>query len=111
MAVLTSSVTPGSEAFRANRAAHLAALAEVAAAAARRRPAAARRRRRGTSRAARCCRGSGWPGCSTRAARSSRSAPRRRTGMYDGDAPGGGVIAGVGRVEGQEVMVVATTPP
>ena len=28
-------------------------------------------------------------------------------GMYDGDAPGAGVIAGVGRVEGQEVMVVA----
>ena len=28
-------------------------------------------------------------------------------GMYDGDAPGAGVIAGVGRVSGQEVMVVA----
>ncbi|MGB0960871.1 MAG: carboxyl transferase domain-containing protein [Halocynthiibacter sp.] len=27
-------------------------------------------------------------------------------GMYDGAAPGAGVIAGIGRVEGQEVMVV-----
>ncbi|MFN4130971.1 MAG: carboxyl transferase domain-containing protein, partial [Paracoccaceae bacterium] len=28
-------------------------------------------------------------------------------GMYDGAAPGAGVIAGVGRVHGQDVMVVA----
>jgi 3-methylcrotonyl-CoA carboxylase beta subunit len=28
-------------------------------------------------------------------------------GMYDGGAPGGGVVAGVGKVHGQEVMVVA----
>ena len=28
-------------------------------------------------------------------------------GMYDGDAPAAGVIAGIGRVQGQEVMVVA----
>ena len=28
-------------------------------------------------------------------------------GMYDGDAPGAGIIAGVGRVHGQDVMVVA----
>ncbi len=27
-------------------------------------------------------------------------------GMYDGDAPGAGIIAGIGRVAGQEVMVV-----
>ena len=28
-------------------------------------------------------------------------------GMYDGDAPGAGIITGIGRVEGQECMVVA----
>jgi 3-methylcrotonyl-CoA carboxylase beta subunit len=28
-------------------------------------------------------------------------------GMYDGDAPGAGIITGIGRVEGQEVMIVA----
>jgi 3-methylcrotonyl-CoA carboxylase beta subunit len=28
-------------------------------------------------------------------------------GMYDGEAPGAGVIAGIGRVQGQECMVVA----
>ena len=31
-------------------------------------------------------------------------------GMYDGDAPGAGVIAGVGRVSGREVMIVANDP-
>jgi 3-methylcrotonyl-CoA carboxylase beta subunit len=28
-------------------------------------------------------------------------------GMYDGDAPGAGIIAGIGRVAGREVMIVA----
>jgi 3-methylcrotonyl-CoA carboxylase beta subunit len=28
-------------------------------------------------------------------------------GMYDGDAPGAGIITGIGRIEGQECMVVA----
>ncbi|MCA0366578.1 MAG: methylcrotonoyl-CoA carboxylase [Proteobacteria bacterium] len=31
-------------------------------------------------------------------------------GMYEGDAPGAGVIAGVGRVSGREVMIVANDP-
>jgi 3-methylcrotonyl-CoA carboxylase beta subunit len=31
-------------------------------------------------------------------------------GMYDGEAPGAGVICGVGRVSGREVMVVANDP-
>jgi 3-methylcrotonyl-CoA carboxylase beta subunit len=28
-------------------------------------------------------------------------------GMYDGDAPGAGLIAGIGRIEGRECMVIA----
>ena len=31
-------------------------------------------------------------------------------GMYDGDAPAAGVIAGIGRVSGREVMIVANDP-
>jgi len=31
-------------------------------------------------------------------------------GMYEGEAPGAGVIAGVGRVSGREVMIVANDP-
>ena len=31
-------------------------------------------------------------------------------GMYDGEAPGAGVICGVGRVSGREVMIVANDP-
>jgi len=31
-------------------------------------------------------------------------------GMYDGEAPGAGVIAGVGRVSGRECMIVANDP-
>ena len=31
-------------------------------------------------------------------------------GMYDGEAPGAGMIAGVGRVSGREVMIVANDP-
>ena len=107
MAVLVSAATPGSEAFRANRAAHLAALAEVEAAVA---AAAA----------------GGGPEAAKRHAGRGKMLPRERVaglldpgspflevgataahGMYGGDAPGAGVIAGVGRVEGQEVMVVA----
>jgi len=31
-------------------------------------------------------------------------------GMYDGEAPGAGVIAGIGRVSGREVMIVCNDP-
>jgi 3-methylcrotonyl-CoA carboxylase beta subunit len=30
-------------------------------------------------------------------------------GMYGGEVPGAGMIAGIGRVSGREVMIVATT--
>uniref|UniRef100_UPI001B508361 carboxyl transferase domain-containing protein n=1 Tax=Amaricoccus sp. TaxID=1872485 RepID=UPI001B508361 len=95
------------EGFRANRAAHLAALTGVAEAA----QAAAE--------------GGGRDALARHVSR-GKMPPRARVanlldagapfleigataayGMYDGDAPCGGVIAGVGRVRGQEVMVVA----
>ncbi len=30
--------------------------------------------------------------------------------MYDGDAPGAGIVTGVGRIEGQECMIIANDP-
>src|SRR6188474_1237318 len=33
--------------------------------------------------------------------------PLAATGLYDDDAPGAGIVTGIGRVEGREVMVVA----
>jgi 3-methylcrotonyl-CoA carboxylase beta subunit len=104
---LGSRVDAGSAAFRANREAHLVALAEVEAAAA---AAAA----------------GGGPHAAARHAGRGKMLPRDRVaglidpgspflevgavaahGMYHGDAPCAGLIAGVGRVAGQEVMVVA----
>ena len=104
---LTSSALTGSETFRANRAAHLSMLQTVADAAAH---AAA----------------GGGPEATARHIARGKMAPRERVaalldpgspfleigataahGMYLGAAPCAGVIAGVGRVMGQEVMVVA----
>ncbi len=103
---LTSKIITGSEEFAANRAAHLDALGVV-------REAAEAARMGG--------------GEKSRARHESRGKmlPRRRVanlldpgspflevgataghGMYDGASPGGGAIAGIGRVHGQEVMVV-----
>ena len=58
-------------------------------------------------RAARCCRGTGWRGCSIRGSPFLEIGATAAHGLYEGDAPGAGVIAGIGRVAGQEVMVVA----
>jgi 3-methylcrotonyl-CoA carboxylase beta subunit len=107
MAVLLSQATTGSEAFRVNRRAHLAALAEVA-------------------EAARAAASGGGREAAARHAGRGKMLPRARVanlldpgspfleigataahGMYGGDAPCAGVIAGIGRVRGQEVMVVA----
>ncbi|MCU9838521.1 methylcrotonoyl-CoA carboxylase [Ruegeria sp. WL0004] len=103
---LTSKAMPASEGFKANRAAHLEALAQIGAAA----------------EAARL-----GGGEKSRARHESRGKmlPRRRVAnlldagspfleigataahdMYDNAAPAAGVVAGIGRVEGQEVMVV-----
>ena len=104
---LTSAVLPTSESFRTNRAAHLALLDNVREAAAH---AAA----------------GGGPEATKRHTARGKMAPRERVaalldpgspfleigataahGMYHGAAPCAGVIAGIGRVMGQEVMVVA----
>jgi 3-methylcrotonyl-CoA carboxylase beta subunit len=103
---LKSAVLTGSEAFRFNRAAHEAALAQVSAA------------------AALAAAGGGERARERHVAR-GKMPPRERVanlldagsafleigataahGLYDGAAPCAGVIAGIGRVHGQEVMVV-----
>ncbi|WP_299670858.1 carboxyl transferase domain-containing protein [uncultured Roseobacter sp.] len=103
---LTSQALPSSEGFQANRAAHLEALSQVASAA----EAAAlgggeRSRARHVSRGKMLPRdrvanlldpGSPFLEVGATAAH----------GLYDGAAPCAGVIAGVGQVQGQEVMVV-----
>jgi 3-methylcrotonyl-CoA carboxylase beta subunit len=104
---LTTRALPSSDAFRANRAAHLALLETVAQA------------------AAEAAQGGGEKARARHTAR-GKLAPRDRVaglldpgspfleigataahGMYDGAAPCAGLIAGVGRVHGAEVMVVA----
>jgi len=104
---LQSHALPTSETFRANRAAHEAMIARVAEA------------------AALAAAGGGEKALARHVAR-GKMAPRERVanlldagspfleigataahGMYGGDAPCAGLIAGIGRVHGQEVMVVA----
>ncbi len=106
MAVLKSSLVAGSETARANRAAHLEALRLVEEAAA-------------------LAAAGGGEKARARHLKRGKMLPRDRVanlldpgspfleigataalGMYEGAAPGAGVIAGVGRVHGQDVMVV-----
>ncbi|MBM2576123.1 methylcrotonoyl-CoA carboxylase [Jannaschia sp. Os4] len=103
---LTSTLSPASDEARANRAAHEAALAEIADAAA-------------------WAAAGGGEAARERHVSRGKMLPRERVanlldpgspflevglfaghGMYDGAAPGGGAIAGVGRVHGRDVMVV-----
>ncbi len=104
---LTSTALPSSEGFRANRTAHLALLE--------------------TARdAAQIAIAGGGPKAQERHVSRGKMPPRERVanlldpgspfleigalaahGLYDGAAPCAGVIAGVGRVHGQDVMVVA----
>ena len=103
---LTSSALPSSEAFRANRAAHLEAL-------------------RGIEEAAGAAAEGGGAAARARHVARGKMPPRERVaglldpgspflevgalgahGMYDGAAPCAGVIAGVGRVQGRDCMVV-----
>ncbi|MEZ5884884.1 MAG: carboxyl transferase domain-containing protein [Paracoccaceae bacterium] len=105
--LIKSQILPASESYRANRAAHLDMLSTIGQAAA---VAAA---------------GGGAEATARHVAR-GKMAPRERVaglldpgspfleigataahGMYDGAAPCAGVIAGIGRVMGQEVMVIA----
>ncbi|MGC1487015.1 MAG: carboxyl transferase domain-containing protein [Albidovulum sp.] len=104
---LLSSALPTSDAFRANRAAHLVLLETAREA------------------AALAASGGGEKALARHTAR-GKMAPRDRVAnlldagapfleigataahaMYGGDAPGAGLIAGIGKVMGQEVMVVA----
>ncbi|HRK42818.1 MAG TPA: carboxyl transferase domain-containing protein [Gemmobacter sp.] len=103
---LTSRILTGSDSFKVNRAAHLAMLEPVAEA------------------AALAAAGGGEKAMARHIAR-GKLAPRDRVaglldpgspfleigataahGLYEGAAPCAGVIAGIGRVQGQEVMVV-----
>ncbi|WP_405405672.1 carboxyl transferase domain-containing protein [Paracoccus sp. Ld10] len=104
---LTSTELPSSEGFRANRAAHLALLQTA-------------------REAALTAIAGGGPKAQERHVSRGKMPPRERVanlldpgspfleigalaahGLYDGAAPCAGVIAGVGRVHGQDVMVVA----
>ena len=104
--ILKSRIQTGSESFRANRAAHLALLGTVAGA------------------AALAAAGGGDKAMARHVAR-GKMAPRDRVanlldpgspfleigamaahGLYDGAAPCAGVIVGIGRIHGQEVMVL-----
>ncbi|HHX89194.1 MAG TPA: methylcrotonoyl-CoA carboxylase [Paracoccus sp.] len=103
---LTSSLLTGSDSFRANREAHLAALAQV-------------------REAAELAAAGGGEKARARHLARGKMLPRERVAnlldpgapfleigataahdMYDGAAPGAGLVAGIGRVQGQEVMVV-----
>jgi len=107
MTVLETKVDPSSALFQANAAAHLALVAQL-------RSQIAVTARGGSDRARR------------RHSERGKLLPRERVerlldpaspflelsplaahGLYDGDAPGAGIITGVGRVEGREVVVVA----
>ena len=103
---LHSQIIPSSETFRANRDAHLAALAEI-------------------REAAEAAALGGGERSRDRHVKRGKLLPRDRVaglldpgapfleigataahGMYDGAAPCAGMVAGVGRVEGREVMIV-----
>ncbi|WP_417806945.1 carboxyl transferase domain-containing protein [Thioclava sp.] len=104
---LTSQALPASEAFQANRAAHLEALATI-------------------REAADWAAAGGGADALERHLSRGKMAPRERVaglldpgapfleigataahGLYDDAAPCAGVIAGIGRVQGQDVMIVA----
>ncbi|MET4101971.1 3-methylcrotonyl-CoA carboxylase beta subunit [Roseovarius sp. MBR-78] len=103
---LTSSALPTSEAFRANRAAHLEALREVEEAAS-----VAAQGGGETARARHISRGKMLPrdrvaGLLDPGSPFLEVGATAAHGLYGGAAPCAGVIAGVGRVMGRDVMVV-----
>ncbi|HNR23732.1 MAG TPA: carboxyl transferase domain-containing protein, partial [Steroidobacteraceae bacterium] len=107
MARLVSTIDPASDAFRANRAHMERLVAEL-------RTELARAERGGSdeARARHTARGKLLPRerISTLLDPGSpflEIAPLAAHGLYDGDAPAAGLIAGVGRVHGREVLVIA----
>ena len=106
MSVLTSAVSPRSEIYRANRAANLAALETV-------HEAASLAMAGGGDRARELHRSRGKLLPRERIARLlDPGSPFLEVGLfaahglYDGASPSAGLIAGIGRIEGQEVMVL-----
>src|SRR5881409_683994 len=104
---LTSAADPASEAWKANEAAHEALADEL-----RGKLAAAALGGPERARARHTARGKLLPrdrvdGLLDPGSPFLELAPLAADGMYDGQAPAAGVIAGVGRVEGHEVVVVA----
>ncbi|MDW3222301.1 MAG: carboxyl transferase domain-containing protein [Paracoccaceae bacterium] len=103
---LTSHALPSSEGFRSNRAAHLDALGEIAQAAE-----AAALGGGEKSRARHISRGKMLPrdrvaGLLDPGSPFLEVGATAAHGLYDGAAPAAGVIAGIGQVHGQEVMVI-----
>jgi len=107
MTALGTVVNPGSEEFRANEAANLELIADL-------------------SQRLRAAALGGGEGSRTRHVERGKLLPRDRVdrlldpgspflelsplaagGMYDGDAPGAGIITGIGRVAGRECVIVA----
>ncbi len=105
--VLATKVRPGGKTFAANEAAHRALLDDLDAELARARagggPQAAERH---TARGKLLARERVEQLLDFGAAFLELS-PLAAHGLYDGDAPGAGIVAGVGRVHGREVVVVA----
>ncbi|MGW1179034.1 carboxyl transferase domain-containing protein, partial [Kitasatospora sp. NPDC002543] len=104
---LGSSVDPGSEAYRANTEAHRALVSEL-----RAKLDAAALGGGAKARARHTARGKLLPRDRVDTLLDPASpflelAPLAADGMYDGAAPAAGVIAGIGRVAGREVVVVA----
>ncbi|MEU7422816.1 carboxyl transferase domain-containing protein [Streptomyces sp. NPDC040750] len=104
---LTSAADPASEAWRANEEAHLALVGEL-----RARLAAAAQGGGERARARHTARGKLLPRERVDTLLDPGSpflelAPLAADGMYDGQAPAAGVIAGIGRVSGRECVVVA----
>jgi 3-methylcrotonyl-CoA carboxylase beta subunit len=104
---LSSAADPASEAYRANTEAHTALSAVL-----RDKLAAARIGGGETARTRHAARGKMLPrdrvdGLLDPGSPFLELAPLAAEGMYDGQAPAAGVIAGIGRVSGREVVVVA----
>ncbi|MCC5954932.1 MAG: methylcrotonoyl-CoA carboxylase [Natronohydrobacter sp.] len=103
---LTSQILTGSDQFRANRAAHLAALAEISEA-----QALARAGGGETARARHVARGKMLPrdrvaGLLDAGSPFLEVGSTAAHGLYDGAAPCAGVIAGIGQVSGRWCMVI-----
>ncbi|MFJ9715048.1 carboxyl transferase domain-containing protein [Streptomyces sp. NPDC101213] len=104
---LTSAADPASEAWRTNERAHLALVEEL-----RGKLAAARLGGGEKARARHTARGKLLPRDRVDALLDPGSpflelAPLAADGLYDGQAPAAGVIAGIGRVSGRECVIVA----